>query len=50
VAKVIVSAIESSRPRPRYLVGVTSRALVWTHQVLPTGAWDAVMRRTYPTP
>ena len=50
VAAVIVRAVESSRPRPRYLVGPVGRALVWSHQLLPTRVWDAALRRTYPTP
>ena len=50
VAAVIVRAAESSRPRARALVGPVSRALVWSHQVLPTRAWDAALRRGYPTP
>lgn len=50
VTEVIVSAVDSPRPRPRYLVGAVSRALVWGHQVLPTTAWDAMLRRSYPTP
>ncbi len=50
VADVILSAVEARRPRARYLVGVTSRVLVWGHQVLPTPIWDAMLRRSYPTP
>lgn len=50
VARVIVSAVASGRPRARYLVGGVSRALVWGHQVLPTTAWDAMLRRAYPAP
>lgn len=50
VARVIVAAVDSSRPRARYLVGGVGRALVWSHQVLPTMAWDAMLRSAYPTP
>jgi NAD(P)-dependent dehydrogenase (short-subunit alcohol dehydrogenase family) len=50
VAKVIVTAVESTRPRARYLVGPVSRFMVWSHQALPTRTWDAMLRRAYPTP
>jgi NAD(P)-dependent dehydrogenase (short-subunit alcohol dehydrogenase family) len=50
VARVIVKAIESSRPRARYLVGPTSRTLVRSRAFLPTAVWDAVLRTQYPTP
>jgi NAD(P)-dependent dehydrogenase (short-subunit alcohol dehydrogenase family) len=50
VARVIVTAIESHRPRSRYLVGGISRLLVWSHQALPTPVWDALLRQAYPAP
>jgi short-subunit dehydrogenase len=50
VARVIVAAVDSARPRARYLVGAVSRLMVWSHQALPTAAWDAMLRRAYPTP
>lgn len=50
VAAVIVGAVASTRPRARYLVGGISRALVWSHRLLPTVVWDAALRRSYPTP
>jgi NAD(P)-dependent dehydrogenase (short-subunit alcohol dehydrogenase family) len=50
VARVIVSAVDGRRPRSRYLVGGVARVLVWGHRVLPTAAWDALLRRGYPSP
>jgi short-subunit dehydrogenase len=50
VAEVVVEAIESDRPKPRYPVGAVSRQLVGARRVLPTRLWDAALRRQYPTP
>lgn len=50
VARVIARAVSSARPRARYPVGATGRVLVWSHHLLPTRAWDIVLRRAYPPP
>ncbi len=50
VAAVVVEAIESDRPKPRYPVGFVSRQVVGARRVLPTRLWDAALRRQYPTP
>ncbi len=50
VARVIVRAVESSRPRARYLVGPVARALVGLHRFAPAAAFDAVIRHTFPAP
>jgi NAD(P)-dependent dehydrogenase (short-subunit alcohol dehydrogenase family) len=44
VARVIVSAIESSRPLRRYLVGTDAIALSSTHQLVPRAFTDAATR------
>lgn len=45
VTKAIVRAVESKRPRARYRVGFGSRAMVWSHAILPDRAWDRLMRK-----
>ena len=45
VARVIVDAIEAERPRPRYPVGLMSRALFPLKTALPDRWLDALMRR-----
>lgn len=50
VARVIVDAIESARPRPRYPVGQMARALIALRRVLPDRWLDGQMRRTLRMP
>jgi short-subunit dehydrogenase len=50
VAEVVVTVLESSRPKARYPVGFVSREVVGARRVLPTSVWDAMLRRQYPTP
>lgn len=50
VAKAIAKAIESGRPRPRYVVGPVARAMVNSRRLLPDRVWDFSLRRSYPTP
>jgi NAD(P)-dependent dehydrogenase (short-subunit alcohol dehydrogenase family) len=50
VAKVIERAIDSSRPKPRYLVTAGARVLLVTRRALPDRGWDAMMRAQYPSP
>jgi NAD(P)-dependent dehydrogenase (short-subunit alcohol dehydrogenase family) len=47
VGRVIARAIDSRRPRTRYLVGGTARALVTLEAVLPDRLYDAALRRQY---
>lgn len=47
VARVIVAAILSPRPRPRYLVGADAHALAATHQLLPTALRERLHRRVF---
>lgn len=50
VARTIERAISSRSPRPRYRVGVASRALLSTRKVLPDRAWDLFVRTQMPRP
>ncbi len=50
VAKRIAKAITASRPRARYTVTASARALIGQHAVMPDSAWDAVMRTQFPQP
>jgi NAD(P)-dependent dehydrogenase (short-subunit alcohol dehydrogenase family) len=50
VAKVIQRALETKRPRTRYLVTAGAKTLVNLRRFLPDRAWDALMRSQYPQP
>src|SRR5437764_910392 len=50
VARVVQRAIESRRPRPRYLVTAGARILLATRRVLPDRGWGAMMRSQFPQP
>jgi NAD(P)-dependent dehydrogenase (short-subunit alcohol dehydrogenase family) len=50
IARVIQRAIESARPRARYLVGGTARGLVTARAALGSGVFDALLRTQLPTP
>lgn len=50
IAAVVTRVLEARRPRARYLVGATARALVGAHAVLPDSAWDGMLRTQLPTP
>ena len=45
VARVVVDAIESPDPRPRYRVGIMAKTLIPAHGVLPDRWLDGLMRR-----
>jgi NAD(P)-dependent dehydrogenase (short-subunit alcohol dehydrogenase family) len=45
VARVVVDAIESRRPRPRHRVGIMAKTLIPVHGLLPDRWFDALMRR-----
>jgi short-subunit dehydrogenase len=44
VAKVIEKALTRRRPHARYVVPVMTRTLIGTRQMMPTRAWDAMLR------
>ena len=46
-ARVIYKAATVKKPRTRYLFGYGAKALVFAKAVLPTRAFDAVMKRMY---
>lgn len=45
VAATIERALTARRPRARYLIGHDARGMVLAHALLPTGAFDRVLRR-----
>jgi short-subunit dehydrogenase len=45
VARVMLRAVESRRPAPRYVVPISSRVMLWFLRTLPTRWSDAIMRR-----
>lgn len=45
VARALRHAIESSRPRARYVMPLTSRLLVKVHPFIPTWLWDRLVRK-----
>ena len=45
VAAVVHTALTAGRPRARYVVGSDARAMIWAQNVLPTRAFDRLMRR-----
>jgi NADP-dependent 3-hydroxy acid dehydrogenase YdfG len=50
VAKVIDKAINSRRPKPRYLVTASAHALVNQRKLMSRRMWDRMMRAQYPQP
>lgn len=50
VVRAISRAVNAKRPRPRYLIGFGAKPLVAAHAVLPTRAFDWVMKRAVFTP
>jgi NAD(P)-dependent dehydrogenase (short-subunit alcohol dehydrogenase family) len=50
VARKIEQAMLASRPRARYTVTPSARAMLAQRALLPDGAWDALMRSQFPQP
>jgi NAD(P)-dependent dehydrogenase (short-subunit alcohol dehydrogenase family) len=50
VARAVERAISARRPRTRYVVPRAAELFTGSRRVLPDRAWDALMRRTLPTP
>jgi NAD(P)-dependent dehydrogenase (short-subunit alcohol dehydrogenase family) len=50
VARTIERAISARRPRARYMVTPSARALITGHALLPDGGWDAMLRSQFPQP
>jgi NAD(P)-dependent dehydrogenase (short-subunit alcohol dehydrogenase family) len=47
VARTIVYAARTARPRTRYKIGMMAHMLPWLRHTLPDRAWDALLRRLY---
>jgi NAD(P)-dependent dehydrogenase (short-subunit alcohol dehydrogenase family) len=50
VAKAIARALESRRPPPRITVTPSAKMMIFTRKLLSDRAWDAMMRRQFPSP
>jgi NAD(P)-dependent dehydrogenase (short-subunit alcohol dehydrogenase family) len=50
VAERIEQALNARRPRARYTVTASARALLALHAVLPDSGWDAMLRTSFPRP
>jgi len=50
VARRIERALNARRPRARYTVTPSARALISQHALMPDAAWDAMMRSQFPQP
>jgi NAD(P)-dependent dehydrogenase (short-subunit alcohol dehydrogenase family) len=50
VAERIEHALDARRPRARYTVTASAKALLALNAVLPDAGWDAMLRSSYPTP
>lgn len=48
VARVVVKAITSERPRARYKIGILPRVMPWMYRLLPNRTWDAIWARQLP--
>jgi len=50
VARTIEKALTAGRPRSRYRVTPSAKALIAQRRLMPDAAWDAVMRSRFPQP
>jgi short-subunit dehydrogenase len=50
VAERIEQALNARRPRARYTVTASARALLALNAVLPDSGWDAMLRTSFPRP
>jgi NAD(P)-dependent dehydrogenase (short-subunit alcohol dehydrogenase family) len=50
VAERIEAALNARRPRARYTVTASAKALLALHAVLPDSGWDAMLRTSFPRP
>ena len=44
ISRAISKAVNSRRPRPRYLIGMGAKPLVFLHTILPTRLFDCIMK------
>jgi NAD(P)-dependent dehydrogenase (short-subunit alcohol dehydrogenase family) len=45
VARAVVAAATSDRPRTRYVVGFGARPMIWLRRLLPDRGFDALVKR-----
>jgi NAD(P)-dependent dehydrogenase (short-subunit alcohol dehydrogenase family) len=50
VAETVERALDAKRPRARYTVTASAKALLAINAVLPDAGWDAMMRSSFPSP
>lgn len=50
VARAVIRAVRSRRPRTRYVVGGMARTLLLLRRLLPDSAFQALIRSQFPTP
>ena len=50
VAKAIAKAIESKRPKTRYVTPISTMGVLFARRVLPDRAWDMAVRSAYESP
>jgi hypothetical protein len=50
VARVIDEALAEERPKARYTVTASARALIATRALLTDRAWDRMLRNRFPQP
>ena len=50
VARVVVRAVSSRHPRPRYAVGAVAKAMITGRRLTPDVVWDRFLRAQWPTP
>jgi len=50
VARTIAAALDARRPRSRYTVTASAKAMLALHALLPDRAWDAFMAMQFPRP
>ena len=44
ITKAISKAVNSRRPKARYLIGFMAKPLVFLHTILPARAFDKIMK------
>jgi hypothetical protein len=50
VARVILRAVQSRRPKARYTVGPVAKTLIGLRQFAPSPVFDTVIRSSFPVP
>ena len=50
VARAVLRAVRSRRPKPRYVVGPAARGLITVKRILPDRGFDGLVSRQFPVP